>query len=792
MKQTENRMNRNWLACGVMIVSMVLASPAWAKPAAPKADVAKTDSDKAKAKAEKAYAALLDTVRTSMVIVKYHFKKDLSDPAAAERVSDLYSEYIDQKRPMETTGVVLKAGVILVGEMSVEDRFIDKIEVLDAAGKPCLATRSKLLTGTPGVLLTLKPNDAKRFKPLAFVPFTPTGPLIRLMAGSLVQADDRWEVSIGEGFQGVSPFDPKAEKNIFFGYTSQYGYMNSPSLTVLADTKGRPVGCKMGFRFDLLQKVCQWKGETLQNDAGIDWAVLQADKKALRAKRTPSLQKVILTFRAGASDSDNYYSSSGEAAGTEKEVFGLVVAPETILVPMNLDRKLAAKITGVTVKFSETDRREAKFLGAFKPFGAFLVQLPKTSKKGKAAIKLPVVPLAKSFPAVMRSFWTGSIREKFGKTYLDLQRNRIKGKTRGYEGKYYWRPIHDMEDGQLVLTRDGALAGVYLKQRKKHEEEENGDDDNWRWRSRQNGMNRIVTVDELRPLLAKPAKFFDPKIKVAQKRTQAERKAWLGVEFQGISEDLAKIWDVETPTKDGSVGLIVTALYPDSPAKKLGFRLGDILLKVKSPGRDYPTELGKNGGDNDRYSSGGLFGRRRRRRLDASAEGIFNGRENELTKLLDAVGVGKTVKITYYRRGEKKTPGALATLDYKIEMSPADQTSAPKWKNRKVGLTVKDLTYEIRNAMQLSKNAPGVIIVDIESGSAAQIARVGPMEILTRLNETPLTSAKQLRDLIAAAKKAGQEKVRLTVLRLDKTRFADLTITSYDPKDDEGIEETKK
>ena len=42
-------------------------------------------------------------------------------------------------------------------------------------------------------------------------------------------------------------------------------------------------------------------------------------------------------------------------------------------------------------------------------------------------------------------------------------------------------------------------------------------------------------------------------------------------------------------------------------------------------------------------------------------------------------------------------------------MSPADQTSAPKWKNRKVGLTVKDLTYEIRNAMQLSKNAPGVM-----------------------------------------------------------------------------------
>ena len=50
-------------------------------------------------------------------------------------------------------------------------------------------------------------------------------------------------------------------------------------------------------------------------------------------------------------------------------------------------------------------------------------------------------------------------------------------------------------------------------------------------------------------------------------------------------------------------------------------------------------------------------------------------------------------------------------------------------------------------------------------------------------------TAKGLCDFIAAAKKAGKDKVRLTILRLGKTRFADLTVKAYDAADDEGLDE---
>ena len=81
--------------------------------------------------------------------------------------------------------------------------------------------------------------------------------------------------------------------------------------------------------------------------------------------------------------------------------------------------------------------------------------------------------------------------------------------------------------------------------------------------------------------------------------------------------------------------------------------------------------------------------------------------------------------------------------------------------------------------------AQGANVVVIE----ADVAKIFPNEIITRLDDQPLTSARQMRDLLAAARKAGREKVRVTVLRLGKTRQADLAINEYDPADDEGLDE---
>ena len=154
----------------------------------------------------------------------------------------------------------------------------------------------------------------------------------------------------------------------------------------------------------------------------------------------------------------------------------------------------------------------------------------------------------------------------------------------------------------------------------------------------------------------------------------------------------------------------------------------------------------------------------------------WKNRANALTRALDAIGIGEKVALTYYRPAEAGK-GQTVTSLYTIEQAPPDFESAPKWRNR-----------EIRFALRLKPSDPGVIVAQVEDGSPMDTARIYANEVLTRLDGEPLASVRQMRDLVAAARKAGKEKVRLTIFRLGKTRFADLTVKAYDPSDDEGLE----
>jgi S1-C subfamily serine protease len=263
------------------------------------------------------------------------------------------------------------------------------------------------------------------------------------------------------------------------------------------------------------------------------------------------------------------------------------------------------------------------------------------------------------------------------------------------------------------------------------------------------------------------------------------------VEFVPLAADLAEMLKVETPTKDGQLGFLINAVYPGSPAEKMQIKVGDILLRLQSPGMPYPIELSSRfAQERDGYS--GRWGPpddgEGQEEEGGPAEPTWKRRQNFLTRALDAVGVGKTVKLSYWRSEEAGKDKAV-TVDYKIELAPPDQDSAPKWRNRKLGLTAKDVTYEVRYALNLKPPA-GVLVATVENGSPTLVARIFPNEIVTRLDDKPLESARQMRDLVAAGKAAGKDKVRLTILRLGKTRFADLSITEYNPADDEGLDDS--
>jgi len=760
--------------------------PAATKPAATKPAATKPAATKPAASAQTKEATpqvLLETAAESFVVVQTWYKKDTSEPADfAEknwRIGRLYSNYVDKKRPQEQPGIVLDAkGHVLIADEGVEDRFIDRIVVRDAAGASFPARRVKLLHAAAGILLKVDAQATGKLKPLKFAELKARGARTELRQATLRKHEDKWQIHVWPLYPAVN-YQLAAAKNVFYALGS------SPA--IIADADGSPVGCALGRFFDLNQQECLWAGADLLKAEGIDWAELNETQQACRKKLTSAVQEVVLTFRSSGREQTHFEmptpsgprAISSGAAGREISTYGLAISETEILVPTPLDRRTATLIDKIYVEYSPRDRRRAEFLGAYKDFTGFVVRL----QEGK----LPAhVELATEDPKRMKPFWVARARKKFGEKHVDLTTNRFFAKRRGYAGKYYWHPAREIRSGFFMIDSDGRLAGLFTRQRIEHEEELQLQRSKGYYRPySEDSESRIFMISEIRDALRSPPDYMDPKIRL-RPPALARRRAWFGVEYVGLSSDLAEELKLERPTKDGQLGFLVNAVYAGSPAEKYGVKVGDILLKLKAPGMPYPIELTSLMTRQDGSYFGGF-------QMDEEDTGpltrSWKNRRNFLTSALDAIGTGKKVSITYYRpagEGHDKT----VTLDYTIELAPADFDSAPKWKNRKLGLTVKDVTYEIRHALNLKQADAGVVIAKVEPGSPALIARIFSNEIITRLDGRAIGSARQMRDLIGQAHKAGKEKVRLTILRLGKTRFADLTVKAYDPADDEGLTES--
>jgi S1-C subfamily serine protease len=82
-----------------------------------------------------------------------------------------------------------------------------------------------------------------------------------------------------------------------------------------------------------------------------------------------------------------------------------------------------------------------------------------------------------------------------------------------------------------------------------------------------------------------------------------------------------------------------------------------------------------------------------------------------------------------------------------------------------MGVTVRDITYEVRRYFQMKPDESGVIISKIERGSRASVAGLKPMETIRSVNDKPITSVKEFENAI----KAGGE-FKLAIKRMTQGR----------------------
>jgi S1-C subfamily serine protease len=199
---------------------------------------------------------------------------------------------------------------------------------------------------------------------------------------------------------------------------------------------------------------------------------------------------------------------------------------------------------------------------------------------------------------------------------------------------------------------------------------------------------------------------------------------------------------------------MITELYAGSPAARAGLLVDDILLSVQPDGetaRDLVAEVDRFG-----FGRGGFQDRR-------AVQPPWKPTKNYLTTVLTEIGAKKTVTFDVLR-GKTKSKVKLT-----LEDAPTDYETAERYKDDALGLTVKELTYEVRHFQKLEPGVTGVTVAKVESGSKADVGKLMTLSIIVKVNEVPVKDVAHFRQLAASAKG-----LTLTTVLFGQTKLVEL------------------
>ncbi len=186
--------------------------------------------------------------------------------------------------------------------------------------------------------------------------------------------------------------------------------------------------------------------------------------------------------------------------------------------------------------------------------------------------------------------------------------------------------------------------------------------------------------------------------------------AFLGVFTQPLTNDLADYWGL---APDG--GVVIGTIIPGSPAAAAGLQMGDVITRFDG----VPVKA----------------------KQDREVLGF--------TKLVRDVGAGKTVPVTVLRDGEP------VELTVTLAERPKSARDAGEFEDEVFGLTVREITTDVRILLNLSEDVQGVIVRRVKSGSWASLAEIIPGTIILNFGGHPVTN---LDDYKAAVEKLKTEK----------------------------------
>lgn len=228
-----------------------------------------------------------------------------------------------------------------------------------------------------------------------------------------------------------------------------------------------------------------------------------------------------------------------------------------------------------------------------------------------------------------------------------------------------------------------------------------------------------------------PAEQASPVIE--QLRTNGRvRRGYLGILIQPVSDSIAA--GLGLPKDRGE---IVANVEPNGPAARAGIQQGDVILKIN--GQEVTVE-------------------------------------NTLSFIVANTKIGSRVPIELLRNGKR------VTLQATIGERPAEQAlaSAPQTDQdeeqgkgsagqqaarQSLGITLQELTPDIRRQLRLPDNVRGVVIAGLNPNSDAARQGLQRGDVILSINQQPVTTAAAAAAAVDAARRAGRDTVLMLVQR---------------------------
>jgi hypothetical protein len=646
---------------------------------------------------------------------------------------------LEEQRPMETMGVLIADDKVLTADVMTEPRFIRRIEVRQgdalvtaqagAIGRNCQGRVLKLDKPLPGA----RPAgfDAQREGPYLVTTYSRT--------------DGRWTLSAAP----LSTTGGLRDDGTSFASVDQTG--------LVVDKDGKPVGMIFGGK---LSAPDAWKGDPLTS-----WDFISASDYDKLLDRTgkradAAVLRVVLNFRSPRKEDQDAgmmpYDFDDEDTGgtaTEKYALGLLLSETRLLVLSELAPKTTARLERIRVHTAEGKVIAADFDGSLREYGAFFAELREPLPGAVKTSDQEGLEDRRLLPTV-------TVTLRGGQREARAKHTRFAGSELGFRSQLN-PDFMSHDENSFVFRPDGRLLSMPLGRRR------TPGDSGYGYYGR---GSRPVYADRIDTIVRDLASAIDTSNRPLSEAEEA-RLAWMGVQLQPMTPELAKANKVSHLLRGGRTGGIVSFVYPDSPADKAGVKVDDILMTLHLPDRMKPIEV--------TVESRHMFGASGFpwEQLDNLPEHLFDrvpkpwpALENSLTRTLTDLGFGREYTAKFFRDGE------VIEKDFTVVESPEHYEMAPKHKCEPLGVTLRDLTFEVRRYFQMDEDDPGLIITRLEPGSKGAVGGLRPYEIVREVNGKPVAT---LEDFAKAV--AGQKELRLAVKRMTRNRVLRIELSEPIP-----------